>query len=125
MAGWKGDLFLKWWAGAYSNPTDGEAALEPAVAALGVPYRFQHPIWGLRYRLDFALTKHKIAIEVDDPSHTTKVKRIKDKARTARLEKAGWRVVRCTNAEALADPAGAVNRMLRDAGIDPTTLKEH
>lgn len=117
------DFFLKWWAGAYSNPTEAEAALEPAVAALGLPYRFQHPIWALRYRLDFALPTLKLAIEVDDPSHTAKAKRAKDKERTKRLLAKGWRVVRCTNKEALTDPRGAVERMLRSANIDPTKLR--
>jgi very-short-patch-repair endonuclease len=111
------DFFLKWWAGAYSNPTDAERSLEPAVAALGLPYRFQHPIWALRYRLDFAIPSLKLAIEVDDPSHTGKKKRAADKMRTARLKKAGWTVVRCTNAEALEDPHGAMTRMLKDAGV--------
>jgi very-short-patch-repair endonuclease len=118
------DFFLKWWAGAYSNPTPAEAALEPAVAALGLPYRFQHPIWGLRYRLDFALPTLKLALEVDDPSHTGKAKRAKDKARTAKLEKVGWTVARTTNAAVLADPVAALDAMLRAAGIDPATLRQ-
>lgn len=110
------DFFLKWWAGAYSNPTPAEAALEPAVAALGIPYRFQHPIWALRFRLDFAFPTLKLAIEVDDPSHTAKAKRAKDKVRTAKLAKAGWKIVRCTNDEALTDPVGTLYKMLKAAG---------
>lgn len=116
--------FLRWWAAAYSNPTEAEKAIEPAVAALGVPYRVQHPIWALSYRLDFAIPSLKLAIEVDDPSHTGKAKKLKDKQRTAKLEAKGWKVVRCTNAEALSDPQAAVERMLRDGGFDPVTLKK-
>src|SRR5690606_34788837 len=107
---------------AYSNLTPAEKALEPEVAKLGVPYRVQHPIWALRYRLDFALPTLGIAIEVDDPSHTAKKKRAADKKRTDRLKKAGWKVLRTTNAEVLADPEGALHSMLTAAGYDPATL---
>ena len=119
-----GDMFLRWWASSVANPTPAEAALEPAVAALGVPYRFQHPIWALRYRLDFAFPTLKLAIEVDDSSHTRKAKRDKDKERTAKLTKVGWKVLRTTNEEVLADPAAALDRMLKSAGLDPTTLRQ-
>jgi very-short-patch-repair endonuclease len=111
------DFFLKWWAGAYSNPTPAEAALEPAVAGLGLPYRFQHPIWNLRYRVDFAFPSHKVVFEVDDPSHTQKAKRMKDRQRTEKLAKAGWKVYRCTNDEALKDPKGTVHRLALEAGL--------
>lgn len=109
---------LKWWAAAYSNPTPAEKALEPYVAQLGVPYRFQHPIWSLSYRLDYALPTLGIAIEVDDPSHTAKRKRAADKNRTSRLAKAGWRVLRTTNEAVLADPAAALKKLLADAGVN-------
>jgi very-short-patch-repair endonuclease len=111
-------MVLRWWAAAYSNPTPAEKALEPEVAKLGVPYRIQHPIWALSYRLDFALPTLGIAIEVDDPSHTAKRKRAADTKRTARLKKAGWRVLRTTNAAVLADPAKALRDLLKAAGLD-------
>jgi very-short-patch-repair endonuclease len=111
------DFFLKFWAAAYSNPTPAEAAIEPAVAALGVPYRVQHPIWALRYRVDYAFPRHKVIFEVDDPSHTQKAKRAKDKQRTARLAKAGWRVFRCTNDEAISDPVATVKRLALESGL--------
>ena len=41
MAG--NDFFLMRWAKLYSKPTEAETALEPAIASLGTPYRFQHP----------------------------------------------------------------------------------
>lgn len=110
-------MVLRWWAAAYSNPTPAEKALEPEVAKLGVPYRIQHPIWALSYRLDFALPTLGVAIEVDDPSHTAKKKRAADKKRSARLEKAGWRVLRTTNAAVLANPAKALRDCLEAAGL--------
>jgi very-short-patch-repair endonuclease len=113
------DFFLKWWAAAYSNPTPAEAILEPAIAKLGHPYRFQHPIWAMRYRVDYAFPKAMVIFEVDDPSHRQKAKRAKDKERTARLESKGWKIYRCTNEEALADPEGTVTRLATAAGLLP------
>jgi very-short-patch-repair endonuclease len=116
------DLMLSRWAKLYSQPTKAEMALEPAIAALGVPYRFQHPIWALRVFPDFALPTLKLIIEVDDPSHNTKTKRAKDAERTAKLQARGWKVVRCTNEQAINDPRGTVARLLEAAGLDPKNL---
>ena len=107
---------LSYWARLY-NGTPAELALEPAVAALGVPYRFQHPIWGLGVFPDFVLLADRVVIEVDDPGHNAKRKRDADAARTAKLVKAGWRVFRCTNEEALTNPRGTVNRLMSEAGL--------
>lgn len=115
-------MVLRWWAAAVANPTPAEASMEPAVASLGIPYRFQHPIWALSYRLDFALPTLKLAIEVDDPSHTAKAKRAKDKVRTKKLAAVGWKILRCTNDEALKDPVGTLHKLLRSAGHDPQKL---
>jgi very-short-patch-repair endonuclease len=112
------DIFLSRWARLYANPTDAERALEPAVAALGIPYRFQHPLWGLRVFPDFVLPRHKIVIEVDDPGHNRSAQRKKDAERTEKLNRAGWRVARCTNEEAEEDPHGAVRRMLGDTFVE-------
>jgi very-short-patch-repair endonuclease len=108
---------LSRWAKLYGSPTPAEAAIEPAIAELGVPYRFQHPLWALRVFPDFVLTAQKLVIEVDDPSHHTAAGRRKDAERTEKLTAAGWRVVRCKNDEALRDPRGAVRRMLLEADL--------
>ncbi len=113
---------LSYWAKLYSQQTPAEKALEPAIAALGRPYRFQHPVWALGVFPDYVLLNERVAIEVDDPSHTQKRKRVADEARTKKLNGAGWRVVRCTNAEALADPHGALARML--STLDPPICKK-
>ncbi len=106
------NTFLSRWAKLYAQQTPAEAALEPAIAKLGVRYRFQHPLWGLRLFPDFVLLDHRVIIEVDDPSHRTTKKRREDAERTARLQAAGWRVVRCWNEEALEDPHGTLARIL-------------
>ncbi len=118
------NLFLIRWSKLYANPTDAEAAIEPAIASLGVRYRFQHPLFGLRLFPDFILPDYRLVIEVDDPSHGTKKKRIADAERTERLTKGGWSVVRCTNDEAEDDPYGAVDRMMTEAGLQLRTRRE-
>lgn len=105
------------WSKLYSQPTPAESAIEPAIAALGVPYRFQHPIWALGLFPDFVLLTERVVLEVDDDSHNTKRKRVADELRTKKLNAAGWKVVRCTNAEALGAPYATVNRMMADAGL--------
>lgn len=111
------DMFLLRWAKLYSNPTDAERAIEPAIASMGVPYRFQHPLWGLKVFPDFVLQYHKLVIEVDDPSHSRTKKKAEDAERTRKMARHGWRVVRCTNEEAINDPYGTVDRLMEEAGL--------
>lgn len=113
--------FLSRWAKLYSNVTPAEQALEPAIASLGVPYRVQHPLWALHLFPDFVLLRDRVVIEVDDKSHRTKAGREKDAARTLRLAQNGWRVLRCTNEQALADPYGTVDRLMTTAGLPHRT----
>lgn len=123
-----GNAFPVRWLRLYLRPTGPELALEPAVAALGVPYRFQHPIPGMRTAegktlspiLDFAVYPNGtdqpgIAFEVDGESHFTPAGRAKDAIRTATLEAAGWVVCRCTNEEATSHPDVTVARMWAEA----------
>lgn len=114
-----------YWTKLYKG-TAAEYALEPAVASLGVVYRWQYPFWlfgPLKYIADFLLPDHKVVLEVDDPSHFTPAGRAKDKIRTAALVRAGYRVVRCTNDEALADPYGTVDRMCEAARLSLRTAR--
>lgn len=109
--------FLSNWARLYSNPTKSEDAIEPAIAALGRPYRAQHPLFGVHAIVDFALTQDKIIIEVDGKSHNSASAKADDKIRTAAIEKLGWTVVRCRNEDAVRDPSGTVARCMLDANI--------
>lgn len=106
------------WAKLYKG-TAAELALEDAVASLGVPYRTQFPyyLYGLRFFPDFLLPTLGVIIEVDDPSHNKADKIIADAERTEALEAEGWRVVRCTNEEALSDPHGTVRALIRGLGF--------
>jgi very-short-patch-repair endonuclease len=111
----KQDLFLSHWAHLYTDITEPEAALEPAIAALGKRYRAQHPVFAVRAIADFALLDDKVIIEVDGKSHASKKAKEKDRERTLRLEKYGWVVVRCSNEEALKDPHSTVARLISEA----------
>jgi very-short-patch-repair endonuclease len=118
---------------AFSNPmaprwnrlykgTPAEHALEDAVAAIGVPYRTQFPgfLYGFRFFPDFLLPTLKLVIEVDDSSHSRAKKRMEDEERSQVMaDKFGWRVVRCTNREALDNPVGTVRALLIEAGYWP------
>lgn len=108
-------LFLTRWAKLYTAPTKAEQALEPEIAKLGRIYRAQHPVFAAGVVVDFALLDQKIAIEVDGESHRRKGAAEKDRARTLKLEKLGWVVVRCTNEDALTDPKSTVQKLLLDA----------
>jgi very-short-patch-repair endonuclease len=115
---------LQRWSKLYSQQTPAEAALEPALASLGVPYRFQHPVWVCGVFPDFVLLNERLVIEVDDPSHRTASKRRADAERTAKLERAGWRVIRCENDEALDDPYGTVDRLMESVGLPHRTNRK-
>lgn len=105
---------LSFWDTLYRNPTKAEKRLEPYIARLGVPYRFQHIVW--KYILDFALPEQMLDIELDGPDHARKQKR--DNERTAWLNKKGWTVVRISDAEVFRDPVAALNSALERAGLD-------
>ncbi len=94
--------------------TTSEHALEPAVAALGVPYRWQMPLG--RFFADFAWPVERIVVEVDGDSHRTEKQVTKDREREADMLKRGWVTVRCWNEDAVADPHGTTRR-LREEGL--------
>ncbi len=109
------------WCKLYRG-TPAEHALEDAVAALGVPYRTNFPLflYGARFFPDVLLPTLGLVLEVDDVSHGKGDRPAADAERTERLENEyGWKVARCTNAEALSDPHGAVRRMLSSVGMWP------
>lgn len=114
---------LKRWAALYSQPTVAERAIEPAIASLGQVYRFQSPLWALGYFPDFILPGPRLVIEVDGPDHNEPKKRKADAERTKRLNRAGWTVVRCTNAEAVGDPYAVVDRLMEAAGLTFRTTR--
>lgn len=114
------------WCNLYRG-TPAEHSLEPAVAALGVPYRTQYPLFlfsKLRYFPDFVLLEQRVIIEVDDPSHDRPAKRVEDAERTAELKKAGFRVVRCSNDDALVRPFRTVQRLMAHLDLGHLTATD-
>lgn len=67
---------------------------------MGLSFRRQVPIGN--YIADFVCPAHKIIIEVDGESHSHDDAILKDKKRTAFLEKEGWEIIRFTNDEVLS-----------------------
>jgi very-short-patch-repair endonuclease len=106
------------WGHLYKG-TPAELSIEPAIAALGLVYRTQFPgyLFGFRFFPDFFLPQIGLVIEIDDKSHGKAEKMEADAERTAYLESRGWKVVRCQNKEALNDPSGTVQSLIRAAGI--------
>lgn len=100
-----------YWTENYKG-TPAELALEPHIAALGLPYRTQLPLFlfgPLKFFPDFALPTIGWVIEVDDSSHEDKVE--EDAIRTQKLEAIGYRVIRCTNEEAINAPMAVMARL--------------
>lgn len=95
-------MFFRNWFYLYLHPTQSERAAESLICRLGTPYRAQYPFPRLHRIVDFALTERKVVIEVDGASHDSTTQRHKDLVSSLALEKAGWAVVRFTNAEVLA-----------------------
>lgn len=105
-------MMLRYWARLYLNQTAAEKALEPAIAALGVPYRAQHPFFQFKLIADFALIDDKLVIEVDGESHNRPAQIKKDLEHMIALKSLGWDVVRVRNEDATARPAETVRAAL-------------
>ena len=82
-----------------------------------VGVKFQREVVLEPYIADFASRSGRLVIEVDGDSHANTA--AYDAARTASLEQRGWRVIRFTTHEVLANLEG-VTRAIRSAlGRDP------
>jgi very-short-patch-repair endonuclease len=101
-------MMLRYWYRLYHQMTPAEEALEPAVAALGERYRSQHPFLKHKLFADFALLDRKRIIEVDGDSHNKPSQKKKDLEHMIALRSDGWEVVRVSNEQAQANPAGTV-----------------
>lgn len=66
------------------------------------------------YRIDFALPRRKIGIELDGhASHSTTTAIAADRRRQRALEAAGWRIIRFGGAEVYCDAKGCVREAAR------------
>lgn len=108
-----------YWARLYKG-TPAELSIEPAIAALSIPYRTQFPMWlfGMgKFFPDVLLPTIGVVVEIDDDSHNEDEKKAADALRTAALEKLGYVVVRISNEEALRDPVEAIQRLIVHRGL--------
>ena len=76
----------------------------------------QHPVGS--YVLDFAARRELLAIEVDGETHGGREEY--DSARTQWLERQGWRVLRFTNAEVMANIEGVAMTILQALASAPS-----
>jgi len=91
--------------------TDAERRLWAALRdrrLAGYKFRRQYPIGG--FIVDFACTKYRLVIEADGGQHASDPS---DANRVARLENAGWRVLRFWNTDILTNIEGVVDTILR------------
>ena len=94
-----------------TNMTDAEKRLWAVLRGRrlrGYKFRRQRPVG--RYILDFVCIEYDLAVEADGGQHADNAK---DEARTAWLEKAGWRVIRFWNSDILSNPEGVQETILQ------------
>jgi very-short-patch-repair endonuclease len=98
----------------HTGETMLEARVRMALEDLGIGFTQEYPVLG--WAIDFALVPHKVAIEADgDYWHSISIER--DIRRDAVLERAGWRMVRLSEAEvnATREPGRLILDRLRAA----------
>ena len=78
---------------------------------LGVHFRRQHVI-GM-YIADFVSLKNFLVIEVDGEYHQTPEQQQKDQYRTDYLQSKGYRVIRFTNQQVLADMESVMSKIIK------------
>jgi len=90
-------------------PTMAESVLWSRLSGgrLGARFRRQHPVMG--YIPDFVCLAHKLIIEVDGGYHNKDVQQQLDAERTQILSSAGYKVLRFTNEEVIADTGRVVS----------------
>lgn len=114
----KPNPMLGFWYKQYFAENRFELAIEPAIAALGLPYRYQHLDLSRKIIMDYAMPTLKLDIEIDGESHR-RVDQIRDDInRAEQLKKIGWTVYRIQNEDALADPFGCIDRMVLELGLE-------
>lgn len=107
---------------SFVGETRLEARIRVALEILGIPFEQEFPVG--RWSIDFAVLRHKIAIEADGEYwHTVSAER--DKRKDARLTAAGWQIVRLaeTDVNAARDlPQLILGRVREVTGIDRAAL---
>lgn len=82
----------------------------------GLKIRRQHPIGA--YVVDFYVPKRKLAIEIDGSAHDMGDRPARDERRNAWLTNRGFRLLRISAKEVLADPAAVADAIVRHCQAD-------
>ncbi len=82
---------------------------------MGLSFRRQMPVAG--YIVDFACPAHRLIIEVDGSRHGDEARSAQDQARTERLRKLGWTVIRFWNDDVLRDMDNVCSHIVTVAGL--------
>lgn len=99
-------------ANAYYNrnhPTEAESLIWEFLSGktLGVRFRRQHIIDD--YIVDFVCLRKKLVVEIDGGYHFTEEQTSLDELRTAKLLSLGFKVIRFTNEEVIAETEKVLN----------------
>jgi very-short-patch-repair endonuclease len=94
--------------------------LEEVLPRYGLVFVTQH-VAG-EYILDFAILKHRLAIEVDGEYHFFRGRQ--DGFRTKKLKKRGWTVLRFTNHDVNTDMPSVIRQILAACGTEFETASE-
>lgn len=113
----KSNPLIGFWYKQYFGDNKYELALEPAIASLGLPYRYQHLDLSRKIIMDYAMPTIKLDIEVDGDSHKRASQIREDIDRAVQLKKIGWTVYRIQNEDAITDPFGCIERMVAELGL--------
>ncbi|MDW6021227.1 endonuclease domain-containing protein [Mesorhizobium sp. BAC0120] len=98
--------------------TDAELKLWNELRAhrlMGLGFRRQVPIAG--YIVDFACPDKRIVVEVDGSQHGDAASAEYDEARTDRLKRDGWTILRFWNDDILRDIEGVCDHIVTVAGL--------
>ena len=82
---------------------------------LGV--KFQNQVVIAPYIADFAARSERLVVEIDGDTHAERVRY--DAARTAELERRGYRVIRFTNVDVMTNLDAVLGEILKALGRDP------
>ncbi|SFP17675.1 Very-short-patch-repair endonuclease [Mesorhizobium sp. NFR06] len=82
---------------------------------MGLGFRRQFPIAG--FIVDFACPEKKLVVEVDGSQHEEADAVASDEARTARLEKDGWTVLRFWNHDVIRDIGNVCQHIVIVTGL--------
>ncbi|MBI2967753.1 MAG: endonuclease domain-containing protein [Bacteroidetes bacterium] len=87
----------------------------------GKKFRRQHSIGN--YIVDFNCPEERIIIELDGEVHTIKGQKLKDKERDETLQQMGYKVLRFTNREVIADVQKVLDTIRRNFIPPPFTRR--